>query len=152
MAPPRQETGSQGPVAARRPARFPVRCFSCGESFDFFDAAWCTRHRLGAHSKVCPGCGRCACGSKSSWAEWRLYQRELSRYGRPKGIDWRRFAVDAVSVVALWVLIWSAVYILTGVPADKILPLLVWVVVLNLAAGGFQGRWMDLWRRVSRLE
>jgi len=127
--------------------QFAVRCFSCKEAFDFFEASWCSKHRLGAHSKVCPRCSKCACGSRASWAEWREIQREMGRYGRPKGIDWRRFTADAVSVVVLWVLIWSAVYAVTGVSADKILPLLAWVVVLNLVAGGFQGRWMDWWRR-----
>lgn len=132
--------------------QFPVRCFSCGETFDFFEARWCSKHRLGAHSKVCPRCNRCACGSQASWGKWREFQRELGRYGRPKGIDWKRFAADAASVVVLWVLIWSAVYVATGVSPDKILPLLAWVVILNLAAGGFQGRWMDWWRRRLGLE
>lgn len=133
-------------------ARFPVRCFSCQETFDFFQTPWCSKHRLGAHSKVCPKCGKCACGSKGSWTEWREFQLELGRYGRPKGIDWRRFTADALSGVLLWVLIWSAVYVATGIPPDKMLPLLAWVVVLNLAAGGVQGRWMDWWRRRFGLE
>lgn len=132
--------------------KFVVKCFDCGREFDFFAATWCERHRLGAHSKVCPHCERCACGNKPAWDVWRRYQREFRRYGAPRAIDWKKFLVDGVSASILWVLIWLVVYVVTGIALDKIVFLLGWVVFLNMVAGGLQGRWMDFFRRKFKLE
>jgi hypothetical protein len=37
-----------------------VVCVYCSESFDLFQAAWCT-HAVVQRSKICPRCERCLC-------------------------------------------------------------------------------------------